>query len=319
MGFLKTLGGAIGNVAQSIGSFLGFDTSGFENDEAQNWQANQADIGRQWQELMLQKQFDYSTDMWNKTNAYNSPKNQANLWREGGMNPYQMLNGQSSVAQVGGTPTGMSAPSPGSGHSSLSQPTTISEMMDNLASVEHKKQDLEYRKEELEGLKIENRHKNAMLLETLTGLRKDNEAKGINNKWLDETLDATLKGIIRTNALTETQERLVSMQAVYQDLVNTNYPEQFKAQVAELASRVALNKAAENFTFEQAQSEYYRGLSELEKKSGIKLDNDLKRSTFDAAVESAYRNAHSASNLTDFLSKGIFGSTSYIKYKLKNR
>nr|QKE54890.1 MAG: hypothetical protein [Parvoviridae sp.] len=76
-----------------------------------NWSnRREAQLNREWQEKMLDKQMAYQSKMWNATNAYNSPANKRKLYEEAGFNPYQMVNGMQM-----GNATASSAPSAPSG------------------------------------------------------------------------------------------------------------------------------------------------------------------------------------------------------------
>lgn len=61
--------------------------TGFINSERQ----------RNWSEKMMEKQNQFSLDMWNRTNEYNNPKNQIERLRNAGLNPmYYGLDGSSA-------------------------------------------------------------------------------------------------------------------------------------------------------------------------------------------------------------------------------
>ena len=52
---------------------------------------------REWNEQMLDKQNAFSLEMWNKTNAYNTPSEQLQRLRDAGLNPlYYGLDGSSA-------------------------------------------------------------------------------------------------------------------------------------------------------------------------------------------------------------------------------
>ena len=68
-----------------------------------------AQMNNEWSEKMMQKQMDYNTDMWNKTNAYNDPTNQRARLERAGLNPSLMMNGGS--AGIASAASGPSLPS----------------------------------------------------------------------------------------------------------------------------------------------------------------------------------------------------------------
>lgn len=80
-----------------------------------DWEEEQAAIERQWNEKMLDKQNQFSLDMWNRTNAYNDPSAQYERLKNAGVNPlYYNLDGtgngsamQSSNILSSSRPTGV--------------------------------------------------------------------------------------------------------------------------------------------------------------------------------------------------------------------
>lgn len=82
--------------------------------EQQNFQSNQAQLGRDWSEEMMAKANQWSLDQWNRENEYNLPVNQKARLLAAGINPALAMQGASSVGQAGSSPSGASAPSPAS-------------------------------------------------------------------------------------------------------------------------------------------------------------------------------------------------------------
>ncbi len=82
--------------------------------EQQNFQSNQAQLGRDWSEEMMAKANQWSLDQWNRENEYNLPVNQKARLLAAGINPALAMQGASSVGLAGSSPSGASAPSPAS-------------------------------------------------------------------------------------------------------------------------------------------------------------------------------------------------------------
>ena len=82
--------------------------------EQQKFQANQAQLGRDWSEEMMSKANQWSLDQWNRANEYNLPVNQKERLLAAGINPALSMQGASSVGQAGSSPSGASVPSPAS-------------------------------------------------------------------------------------------------------------------------------------------------------------------------------------------------------------
>lgn len=82
--------------------------------EQQNFQSNQAQLGRDWSEEMMSKANQWNLDQWNRENEYNLPVNQKARLLEAGINPALAMQGASSVGQAASSPSSASAPSPAS-------------------------------------------------------------------------------------------------------------------------------------------------------------------------------------------------------------
>ena len=82
--------------------------------EQQNFQSNQAQLGRDWSEEMMSKANQWNLDQWNRENEYNLPENQKARLLAAGINPALAMQGASSVGQAGSSPSSASAPSPAS-------------------------------------------------------------------------------------------------------------------------------------------------------------------------------------------------------------
>lgn len=80
--------------------------------EQQNFQSNQAQLGRDWSEEIMSKANQWNLDQWNRENEYNLPVNQKARLLAAGINPALAMQGASSVGQAGSSPSSASAPSP---------------------------------------------------------------------------------------------------------------------------------------------------------------------------------------------------------------
>ena len=82
--------------------------------EQQNFQSNQAQLGRDWSEEIMSKANQWNLDQWNRENEYNLPENQKARLLAAGINPALAMQGASSVGQAASSPASASAPSPAS-------------------------------------------------------------------------------------------------------------------------------------------------------------------------------------------------------------
>lgn len=93
--------------------------------EQQKFQANQAQLGRDWSEEMMSKANQWSLDQWNRANEYNLPTNQKARLLAAGINPALAMQGDASVGQAGSSPSGASAPSPASPSGGAAPPLNL--------------------------------------------------------------------------------------------------------------------------------------------------------------------------------------------------
>lgn len=101
MGLLSTLTGD--GLLQAGSGLIGglFGAIGQRKANEANMKINQ--MNNEFNERMLDKQLAYQTDMWNKTNEYNTASNQRKRLEDAGLNPYIMMSGGNA-----GTATAMS-------------------------------------------------------------------------------------------------------------------------------------------------------------------------------------------------------------------
>ena len=72
----------------------------FESDEAEKAYNRQRELSNE----LLDKQFDYSKQLWEANNEYNTPAHQSQLLREAGLNPYVYSHGSDIGTGVSGSP-----------------------------------------------------------------------------------------------------------------------------------------------------------------------------------------------------------------------
>lgn len=68
--------------------------------EQQRFNAEQAQLGRDWQEQMIAQQNDYNLAQWNRENEYNTPAAQRARLEDAGLNAALMMQGQGSIGQA---------------------------------------------------------------------------------------------------------------------------------------------------------------------------------------------------------------------------
>lgn len=309
MSFLGNIGNWLWNGAKGAASAFGFDTSGFENDEAQKFQAQQSQMNRDFQERMLQKQMDYQTDMWNKTNKYNSAKSQMDRFREAGLNPYLMMTGGASA----GVAESQGSPSP-SGGSSLSggvvnpHPTSAGQFFSNLASAKANQASERNMNADAVLKEIEANTRAEQLLANLEKTRLGNKNQSIINSMQFELLDATHKQILQQTNTLNAQEHLNKMETLYKSIELQYLPSKLRAEISNIIANIALTKHMTITEKWKAFETQVRGLNGYQQYK-------LSKETFDFLVEKTIRDTYSNSGLTDMITRSIDGSIGFLKYK----
>ena len=76
--------------------------------QQQDFQANQAQLGRDWQSEQLAKANEWSLEQWNRENEYNLPVNQANRLLTAKINPALAMQGSGNLGMASSAPTSQS-------------------------------------------------------------------------------------------------------------------------------------------------------------------------------------------------------------------
>lgn len=124
------IGAVAGPAIAGIGNALGGIVSGYESEQSaknqlqqeQAFNAEQAQINRDFQREEREQTQQFNLDMWNMNNQYNSPIEQLKRGQEAGINPNDIINGMkgTSASAFQSTPmSGSQAQSPGSLASSI--------------------------------------------------------------------------------------------------------------------------------------------------------------------------------------------------------
>lgn len=82
--------------------------------QQQDFQANQAQLGRDWQAEQLAKANEWSLQQWNRENEYNTPANQKARLLAAGINPALAMQGDGSLGMASSAPTAQSPGIPSS-------------------------------------------------------------------------------------------------------------------------------------------------------------------------------------------------------------
>lgn len=80
--------------------------------QQQNFQAEQAQLGRDWQSEQLAKANEWSLQQWNRENEYNTPANQKARLLAAGINPALAMQGDGSLGMASSAPTAQTPGNP---------------------------------------------------------------------------------------------------------------------------------------------------------------------------------------------------------------
>lgn len=112
LGLGSLLGGIGTSIASAVSSNKQIKFQREENQKNRDFNAEQADIARQFSTAEAQKARDYNTEMVNAQNSYNSPSAMMSRLQSAGLNPNLVYGDLSSGPSIGVGSTGMQASSP---------------------------------------------------------------------------------------------------------------------------------------------------------------------------------------------------------------
>lgn len=271
---------AIGSsIAGGIGSLISGNSANETNirlaRESREWQSNENQLNRDWQEAM-----------WNKQNEYNTPANQRKLAEEAGYNPY-LLGAQNlnSGAGSAGSPSMVSPPS--TAHVNPVNPLgAVSDTVSSLLPMIQQQQQIEANVEQQHAKTLETVYRTAFDAYSKGGVSAYNNVMQSmaplldridwNGSTLEKQLHESIRGQILDNARKELDNEFQEIENKWSNqlfadkhLLNSDQHKQFvitldkaKAEIKEIMSRTDLNKV---------QKERI-----IEEKIGITIENGLK-------------------------------------------
>ena len=263
----STAAGAVGNIASGAANAL------FGGVQARrNWKYKKKEMALQQKYNLenMQKQFEYQQEAWNRENRFNDPRNASARWRLAGISPNAVFGnspGGAGVAGSAGTPD-VSNPSAGGNVDTSSYHPTLTpvEMMrarneknvtdatvnklnaeaDKLRG-DTKDQDETKRGQKLynDGLDLTNKLTASKVINQDT----QNELDALDLRMKNELFDTTVK-IEKQKAENLAKQYEQMNQQIAESAARENLA---KAQVQEVASRIALNAAYAYLANTQAQ------------------------------------------------------------------
>lgn len=262
-----------------------------------------AQMNNEWSEKMAQKQMDYNTmmnekqfgqakelqqiqndyqtEMWNKTNEYNSASAQRQRLEDAGLNPYLMMSGGSSGSAVAMNGSSVSAPS--SGSIGLPSPSHISAIpshydfsgvgssimagldMYNQLKIGSEQADILSADNSLK--KIELQYKSKQIVQELANQYAEQKNTEARTQTLDTMRDIERSQLIAStdNVIQQTQNLKETLKSVViqncADMLNLkNVPTEIALRNSNIAATTSLMVAQKQMTQKQAINEIKKGL-----------------------------------------------------------
>lgn len=171
------------NPLAAVGSLIGTAGSLITNRQRMNFEREEADKQRQWNEEMWNKQNEWDLNMWNMSNEYNSPAEQVKRLQDAGLNPmYYGIDGVAAQPMQAAQPMGYDRAS-------------VPNLENPLAGVAQT-----YMQGKALAKDIE--MKNAQI----DKIKADTASVGLDNEWKDKTMDARVESETLKNDLTKEQK-----------------------------------------------------------------------------------------------------------------
>ncbi len=273
----------------------------FYDDTKQNaWKLYEDQKQNNWDLVKNQQQF--QTDMWNKTNEYNSPAAQRERLEAAGLNPYMMLNGGSAgtastmSGSAGAAPSG-AAPSGGAPSAQGVTPPTatpysadysgitagLGRAIDVLSSMPDRK----VKEAQADNLRIEGKYIAGKAMAQI--LQMKTEAKTKEARLALDKLIADFDNNLKVSNMAVNNQNIAESKARTQLSVTENLmrqrelsflPQAQKLQLAQGAADIAFRYSQKNLTDKQARHEIEKLSETVVRANGQALQNQFDAETY---------------------------------------
>lgn len=276
-----------------LGNVLGY----FSNKENNKFNAEQAQINRDFQEQMWNKQVAYNNEMWEKQAKYSSAQEQVKRLKEAGLNPAlalgQVASGQASspVGNAVGNPQGSTA----TGQPFRPDFSSLGSIFQTMLQ-----QQLGY--EDVREKQLDNAYKRASfaikLQKDMSEARKylhDADIAKIDSEWRHQINSSDWQ---LNWAKTQTQEAQTENLMAQTSLLKQQFkylPQKLQLEVSLLDAQIKNQIAQKHLTYKQADKVVEEKLTEIQRRTGIKLDNYIKFKAKEDILRT-YKNAGDTSN-----------------------
>lgn len=303
MGFFKnvlgTLGKVIGKVlpdkwGNAISGEVDYYRALGQHKDDLNWQANQAELNRQFQRNERLEAQEYDLFMWNANNLYNSPEAQVQRLKDAGINPNSMM-GESQYTPSPPTTTPMSGNVASASSPLAPHLLKLSAEIDNIrASTDNTNADTKDKRYELSWKELtqEERYKalvksNELLDTQIYGIKVDKEIQQKQFMWYSKLSEAELQQMeaatnklrndnifVIQQILTEQERTKLTKQQTATEKERTALTEQ---QTATEKERTELTNRQIQTEIETAQLLDSQGVATLTNEEKAKVETDILR------------------------------------------
>lgn len=290
-----------------------FNEKMFDKQIAYNKEMYQQQLGDQWKFYndakdnswkLVENQQQFQTDMWNKTNEYNSPAAQRERLEAAGLNPYMMMNGGSAgtaqtmsgtsgAAPSGGAPSGQGVTPPtatpySADYSGIT--AGLGRAIDVLSSMPDRK----VKEAQADNLRIEGKYIAGKAMAQI--LQMKTEAKTKEARLALDKLIADFDNNLKVSNMAVNEQNIAESKARTQLAVTENLmrqqelsflPQAQKLQLAQGAADIAFRYSQKNLTDKQARHEVEKLAETVVRANGQALQNQFDADTYDARAKSA--------------------------------
>lgn len=243
-----------------------------------------------------EKNREYQTEMWNKTNEYNSPQALRQRYIDAGLNPALMMQGQSAgfasssqgSAASAASPIGMQAP-----HFNFG---SIPDAISTIANAE-------YANSKAQGQKIENFYAGDRIKAQIDKVIGDTDFFKLNKSTQNlyrsmgdtaahiqmDTLTQQLQNLEYTGNLIQAQTNSAYLDADAQAIINKYLDRQQQMELKLKASTLANNVEYRNLTRKQANLEVAKSLETYARTKGIRIANSVASQTAESLIDATIR------------------------------
>lgn len=258
-----------------------------------------AQMNNEYNERMMDKQFQNDVRLMEMQNAYNDPSQQAQRLREAGFNPAFALGQIASGSATSAQPNGTGMPSAQQVNMQAPQFTGLTDAMRYL--LERKQVDANVAKTNSE-TRANNLNSQFLVARNLAelneitqrgrGLKFDNKMKAIQSSMYRDML-----GVEYENKKLQNHDLLQSTQMKhFQTLMLEKqfnvFDTEFKMRMSDFVSQIELRMAQKQLTENQAKHELVKWLETQEKTNGLKITNDTNSRMADFIVEKARKETY---------------------------